>query len=277
MSSFMRLLSKLRTTSAVTIVAVALLAVPSVSFAVICDDPDTVGGGQLGVSTGLAGPVGPPASLGWDVGSGQCNGSFTRTANNGFAGGAIELALRAEQRSAGQVVRVGANEYVVQTGSDTTQPNPNRAWWNFQESIAYNGDIDDLDTLTFSIQTISGPSVPSAPAVDLLAARAVIDDRNNNPNATSGYGDLYQISQNPVFGWFSSYDFNDEGAWILRLTAVEGQDTASVSICVRTPNASCPPPQVPASTPWGMALLGLIFAAGLGWLGLRLRNRPRLA
>ena len=41
-----------------------------------CNDPDTVGGGQLGISPG---PTTPADSLGWDVGTGQCNGSFTVT------------------------------------------------------------------------------------------------------------------------------------------------------------------------------------------------------
>ena len=39
-----------------------------------CDEADVVGGGASGLSPG---PVGPPNSLGWDVGGGQCNGSFT--------------------------------------------------------------------------------------------------------------------------------------------------------------------------------------------------------
>lgn len=263
-------------------VILALIAIPSVvSAAAPCNQPDNIGGGvPVGTSPG---PVGPPDSLGWDVGAGQCNGSFTSTTNV-FPGGAIELAMRAEERSVGQVARVGANEYVVQTGPDPT--NPARAWWNFQQSIAYS-DIEALDSLTFTIQTISGPNLPDAPAFDLLALRGLIDDRNNQPNPTLLYGDLYQTSQNPVFGWFDAtsdndanpndnFDYDEEGAWVLTITAVDGMSTASVSICIHTPGASCPPAQVPASSPWGMVLLGIGLVVALGILTTRLWVRPHL-
>jgi hypothetical protein len=216
--------------------ALALL-MPIPAVAAPCNEADTVGGGTLGVSPG---PVGPPNSLGWDVGSGQCNGSFTTTLDGG-----LELGMRAEQRSVGQVANNGG-DYEVQTGPDDTQPNPNRAWWNFQQSIAYDGDIDDLDELVFTIRTDAGSAVPALPA-DLLALRATIDDRNNQPNATATYGDLYQTSQNPLFGWLTDgasgpYDLNEEGAWTLTLAAVEDGSLASVSICIHTPAEACDAP-----------------------------------
>jgi hypothetical protein len=135
------------------------------------------------------------------VGNGQCNGSFTVVRDPAFPsidGDGIELGLRAEQRSVGQVEAI-AGDYLVQTGPDTTQPNPNRAWWNIQHSIAYYGAVDDLDELVFAIRTDAGSSVPAAPA-DLLALRLAIDDRNNQPNSTALYSDLYQTSQNPCLG-----------------------------------------------------------------------------
>lgn len=218
-----------------------------------CNAPNTVGGGQFGNSPG---PVGPPDSLGWDVGSGQCNGSFTTTTDMSFpsdGGGGIELGLRIEQRRVGQVQRIGGNEYQVELGNDTTPaPALNRAWWNFQHSIAYDGDIDTLDALTFTIRTDAGPNLPSAPSVDMLAIRGAIDDRNNQPNSTSGFVDLYQTSQNPEFGWFTvnpdtdanntgAFDYDVEGAWTMTLRAEKDGQTASVSICVHTPNAQCLP------------------------------------
>jgi hypothetical protein len=111
-----------------------------------CDEPDTVGGGELGNSPG---PIVVANSLGWDVGSGQCNGSFTVTQDTSFPsdnGGGIELGLRAEQRSVGQVANI-SGDYEVETGNDDTSAVNDRAWWNFHTSVAYDGDIADLDVL----------------------------------------------------------------------------------------------------------------------------------
>lgn len=215
--------------------------------ATACNDPITVGGGTLGVSPG---PVGPPNSLGWDVGNGQCNGSFSVTSDGAFPGGALELALRAEQRRIGQVAPTGPNDYTVQTGPDIGPPLAfNRAWWNFQGSIGYGGSIANLDSLTLVINTDVGPNLPAAPVVDLLAFRVIIDDRNNQPNATVGFADLYQISQNPEFGWFaptsdtdpnpSTFDYDAPGAWRFTITATKGGSSASVSVCIHTPGQTC--------------------------------------
>jgi hypothetical protein len=234
------------------VLGLAMLILPSVARAdhnglhsTPCNETETVGGGQLGNSPG---PVDPPNSLGWDVGSGQCNGSFTVTRDGAFPsldGVGIELGMRAEQRSVGQVANAGG-DYTVQTGPDPT--NAARAWWNFQHSIAYDGNIADLDELVFAIRTDAGNSVPAAPA-DLLAIRAAIDDRNNQPNPTATYSDLYQTSQNPLFGWLTDgaagpYEINDEGAWTLTLAAIEDGHLADVSICIHTPGESCDAPPV---------------------------------
>ena len=198
-------------------------------------------------------PVGPANSLGWGVGSGQCNGSFSATTDGAFPGGALELGLRAEQRRIGQVGQTGPNDYTVQTGPDVGPPaSVNRAWWNFQGSIAYGGSIASLDALTLSITTDVGPNLPTAPVVDLLPLRVFIDDRNNQPNATAGFADLYQLSQNPEFGWFSptsdtdpnptgAFDYAALGAWRFTLTAVEGASSSSVSVCIHTPGQQCVP------------------------------------
>ena len=100
-----------------------------------CNEDFTVGGGTLAVS--------PSSGAGWDVGGGQCNGSFTVTEIESFPADGedgIELGLRAEQRRVGQVINTSNNGvYEVGTGPDPTQAN--RAWWNFQHSIAYDGNI----------------------------------------------------------------------------------------------------------------------------------------
>lgn len=244
------------------------LAAPPVAAQAPCNESDTVGGGTLGVSPGTPGP---PDSLGWDVGTGQCNGSFVSTTDGAFPGGAIELALRTEQRRIGQVAPTMGNDYEVQLGNDTNAPPAtNRAWWNFNLSIAYGGVIADLDALTLQIRTDAGNNLPASPTVDLLdaALRAAIDGRNNQPNATSGFSDLYQISQNPEFGWFmhgadtdanptGAFNYDEEGAWRMRLSATEAGTEVAAEMCIHTPNASCVFPLVGAAklmTPQDMTL-----------------------
>lgn len=230
---------------AVSMVAVSGAAVADHNdlHATPCDVPDTVGGGALGNSPG---PVGPPDSLGWDLGTDQCNGSFTATSDGEFPspdGDGIELGLRAEQRSVGQVANFGG-DYTVQTGVDPTTAA--RAWWNFQQSVAYDGDIEDLDELVFAIRTDAGSAVPAPPA-DLLTLRSAIDNRNSQANATATYSDLYQTSQNPLFGWLTdgaggAYDLDQEGAWTLTLAAFEDGRLADVNICIHTPGDACDAP-----------------------------------
>ena len=87
------------------------------------------------------------------------------------------------------------------------------------------------------------------PIFDLLAIRAFIDDRNNQPNATVGFADLYQVSQNPEFGWFSptsdtdpnpsAFDYDAPGVWRFTLTATKGGSSTSVSVCIHTPGETC--------------------------------------
>ncbi len=267
MSVRSQMLHRARLIVLLPIAFVCLSTEPAVAQAP-CNEADTVGGGTLGSSPG---PVGPPDSLGWDVGSGQCNGSFVSTPDAGFPGGALELALRAEQRRTGQVPRMPGGDYEVQLGNDANPPAAlNRAWWNFQLSIAYGGVLADLDELTLHIRTDVGDNQPAVPMVDLLqpGLRAAIDGRNSQPNATSGFGDLYQISQNPEFGWFAhpndtdanptgAFNYDEEGAWRMRLVAVEDGTEASAEMCIHTPNAACLFPVVGAAklmTPQDTAL-----------------------
>jgi len=203
-----------------------------------CNLGASVGGGTAAVS--------PSAGAGWDVGSGQCNGDFTVVSKPLFPGGALELGMRIEQRSQGQLnpPQHSGNNYEIQTGADPS--NAFRAWWNFQHSIAYNGGADSintLDKLTFVIRTDVGTQTPSQPAFDMLALRGIIDDRISPSTAT--FSDLYQTSQNPVFGWFTpAYDLTSTGpgAWMLTLIATKNGKFASVNICAHTPGAVCAAP-----------------------------------
>jgi hypothetical protein len=217
-------------------VLLALVSAPLPAAAVTCNLLENVGGGTTNPS--------PFAGAGWDVGSGQCNGDFTVSRDATFpgtpGGSGIELGMRIEQRSVGQLNPPDhtQRDYTVQTGSDPNRAD--RAWWNFQQSIAYSGSINSLDALTFIIRTDAGTSIPSQPFFDMLAARGTIDDRHP-PKSTTTYTDIYQTSQNPVFGYFSAYDMDEEGAWTLTLVAMKSGRVSSVSICVHTPLAACEP------------------------------------
>ncbi|MDX1540649.1 MAG: hypothetical protein R3349_04530, partial [Geminicoccaceae bacterium] len=203
-------------------VPILFLASPSAIAQVTCNLPATVGGGVEETAPGVparSSRTSPIAGIGWGVGSGQCNGSFVSTVDPAFPspdGDGIELAIRAEQRSVGQVDPAG-DDYTVETGADPT--NANRAWWNFQTSTAYDGNINDLDALTFDIRTDAGPNQPLLPSYDMLLLRSTIDDRNDTSdrpapadNPTATYADLYQTSQNPeFFPWFDSFDEDAEG------------------------------------------------------------------
>ena len=236
-------------TAAAMIALGAAVPIGDAAAQVTCNLPETVGGGLIeesGVPARSDAPAGVPG-IGWGVGDGQCNGSFVVTRDALFPspdGNGIELGMRAEQRSVGQVDPVDS-DYAVDTGPDPTRAD--RAWWNFQHSISYDGNVNDLDELTFAIRTDAGPSVPLLPRYDMLALRSTIDDRN--PIADRGdpaeiptptFSDLYQTSQNPVFfPWFSSYDPDGEGAWTMTLAALEDGVIASVQICIHTPDAEC--------------------------------------
>lgn len=201
----------------------------------------------------------------WTVGLGQSNGNFSVT-DDLIGVNAIQLGLRGEQRSVGAINPSG-HDYVALPGPDPT--NLTRAWWNFQFSVGYNGDIETLDSLTLAIRKDAGSnSAPIAPAFDLLALRPLIEA---GPGSDGTFSDLYQASQNPTFGYFSpQYDLSPTAsfAYFFTLTAVEGTQTVSSHMCVHSPGLACvEATAVPA--PGTLALLG---ASALALIGLRRRR-----
>jgi hypothetical protein len=264
-----KLIKRAALLATLSVLSLVLVLCMSAWASASCNKDFTVGGGELGSTKRDGTPIGPPTSLGWDVGTGQCNGSFTVTKSVSIPstdGGGIELAIRAHQRGRGPVTNTSNNgDYEIQKGSDPStvsipHPNGTRAWWNFQHSIAYDGNINELNSLTFIIRTDAGPSVPAGP-FNMLELRKFIDDRNDTNNGqpvnrgasaknpTFGFRDLYQTSLNPVLApWFETFDYNSEGAWTLTLVAEKKGRFASVSVCVHTPNAACDPTPV-FSTP----------------------------
>ncbi len=205
----------------------------------------------------------------WRQGNGNTGAHFT-TATDQFGAAApldIELGLRAIQRNVGTVTPAG-NTYVVQPGPSAQL---NRAWWNFDIHVNYEGTITDLDSLTLDISTGNG-SPPGASPFNLLALRAAIDchvagcanGAPSNPDAGGGADPdhFFQASQNPTFApWFQApFDMFRPGTYTFTLTATEGDDSVSTSIDVFV---------VPEPT--AMALFGTALAA-LGFASRRRRK-----
>lgn len=200
----------------------------------------------------------PVATVGdvdvWNVGSGQSNGDFQVMTDVDFAGGRLQLGIRATERKVGNTTPSG-DIYRYDTGhsagggvSDTM-----RARWNFDLHVSYDGMISDLDSLTLAIGSSNPVNVPTAPVVDLLdvLVRGNIDCHTRAPACASGTppvgttssgphtgnpANFYQASQNPVFGWFTPvFDFDVAGVYSFELAAARDNSTLSTSMRVAVP------------------------------------------
>lgn len=208
----------------------------------------------------------------WAVGCNcQTNDHWAVTTDTSFAGGALELGLRAQQRRVGSIAPspLSSASYVVQTGPD---PATTRAWWNFDVSVNFAGALSNLDSLTLtiikSVGTNSDGGVFNLLNPLLFAA--------TNADLTSSAGE-YKASQNPTFApWFSpTYDINNSGGFayrfILSASNTDGEVTTSASaeMCVHTEGVNC----VPEPSSFSMTGIMAIMLAFVGFAGF-MRRRP---
>ncbi len=234
----------------------------------------------------------------WNVGLGQANGDF-QVQTGQLGGQNIELGIRATERKVGNITPSGGT-YDVPLGFSAggTPTDANRAAWNFDFHISYGGDFAGLDSLSLLISS-SNANVPASGGVfDLLnpAFRAAVDchtpstpsgsfpnglicasavapagatsDAGNvdagSPGDNSDPANLYQASQNPVFGYFGPpFDFDLPGIYDFTLQATLGVETISTSMSVRAGGAAAVPEP---------GMIGLFVLATIGLLLSRRRR-----
>jgi hypothetical protein len=228
--------------------------------------------------------VTPP---GWYDGTGNPNGGFTVTVDNG-----IELGLRAKYRQNPAVINTSNNVYSVVPGPETPATNggspgvPSDAAWNYEFSINLQPGGADGNSGQFlaaiagnsfiTIQdltagTTSGPvSLFSAFAFDDSLFGPSGKQAETAPEFATDWG--AQNSENPVFGNFGiPFSFNADDYYRISLSVgtsagVLGTDSIDVSVG----GATAPTVPEPATLVLlGTAMLGLSIVGRRHWMSQR--------
>jgi hypothetical protein len=224
--------------------------------------------------------VTPP---GWYDGTGNPNGGFTVTVNNG-----VELGLRAKYRQNANVIDTPTNVYSVVAGPQTAATSggaasATHAAWNYEFSINLQpGGADGSSGLTLS--AISGNSfitiqdltagTTSGP-ISLFGTFAG-DDSFFGPSGKQAEtaGEFAtdwgaQNSENPVFGNFV-IPFNENAADYYRISLAVGTsagllDSGSIDVSVAGATATTPEPT--SLVLFGSVFLGLAMFGRRHWMG----------
>jgi len=214
------------------------------------------------------------ASPGWFDGSGNPNGGFTVTTNNG-----ITSAQRVKLRQDPLVIHSSNGVYDVPTGPQPTSPS--HAAWNYEFNIGCDSGICPGGNLTallgFSTMTVTDLTSGHTNTVSMLNW---LDDATWNGMAKSNLLDttsfIAQNSENPIFGDFPLAAFYDENAPDVYRFTIDVKDGAGQILDTNTvwANASGVSfmPGVPEPATWAMMLIGF------GAIGCTMRaKRKRVA
>jgi hypothetical protein len=214
------------------------------------------------------------ASPGWFDGSGNPNGGFTVTTNNG-----ITSAQRVKLRQDPLVIHSSNGVYDVPTGPQPTSPS--HAAWNYEFNIGCDSGSCPGGNLTallgFSTMTVTDLTSGHTNTVSMLNW---LDDATWNGMAKSNLLDttsfIAQNSENPIFGDFPLAAFYDENAPDVYRFTIDVKDGAGQILDTNTvwANASGVSfmPGVPEPATWAMMLIGF------GAIGCTMRaKRKRVA
>lgn len=242
-------------------IAFAIIALFVLSSAALADG--------LAFDSALGGP-------GWYNGTGNPNGGFTVSTQNG-----VEIGLRAKGRQLPGVIDSPNNVYNVLAGSQVG--NPARAWWNYEWSINLRPgnagsmvltDVFPYSTLTVQDLTAGVSNTVSFPYWGDNSTFGPSGKQDAGPG--NGFGaTLYPVnwgaqnSENPVFGDFPpalvpGYTFDMNAAHYYRFTldvknfaGLLASGTIDVAVGGATAPTSVPEPNVMMSLMIG--LLGMGF------------------
>jgi hypothetical protein len=205
------------------------------------------------------------ASPGWFDGSGNPNGGFTVTTDNG-----ITSAQRVKLRQDPNVIHSSNGVYDVPTGPQPSSPS--HAAWNYEfdvgcdSGICPGGNVAAL--LGFSTMTVTDITSGHTNTVSMLTW---LDDATWNGSAKSTLVDpaayIAQNSENPIFSSFPLVGFYNENAPDVYQFTINVKDSTGDILDTNTvwANASGAlfSPGVPEPATWAMMLLGFGAIGGM--------------
>ncbi len=214
-------------------------------------------------------------SPGWFDGSGNPNGGFTVTTDNG-----ITTAQRVKLRQDPNVIHSSNGVYDVPTGPHPSSPS--HAAWNYEFDIGCDlgtcpgGNLAAL--LGTSTMTVTDLTSGHTNTVSMLTW---LDDATWNGSATSTLFDptsyIAQNSENPIFLSFPLAAFYDENAPDIYRFTIDVKDLSGDILDTNTVWANASgvsfTPGVPEPATWAMMLLG--FGAIGGMMRARRQRETR--
>jgi hypothetical protein len=198
------------------------------------------------------------ASPGWFDGSGNPNGGFTVTNNNG-----ITRAQRIKLRQDPNVIHSSNGVYDVPTGPQPSSPS--HAAWNYEFDIGCDSGtcpaVNLATLLGYSTMTVTDLTSGHTNTVTMLNW---LDDATWNGAAKSDLLDpaayIAQNSENPIFADFPLASFYDENAADVYRFTIDVKDAAGDVLDTNTVWANASGlsfmPGVPEPATWAMMLIG---------------------